>query len=72
MSGDMDETEGLPGSEVHEEPEVPAAPRRVIGTPPPSPGLLGSGDGGAGAAGRGAVGGGARGRRGAGRGAAAR
>jgi ubiquinol-cytochrome c reductase iron-sulfur subunit len=52
MSGDMDETEGLPGSEVHEEPRVPAAPRRVIGTPPPSPGLLGSGDGGAGAAGQ--------------------
>jgi quinol---cytochrome c reductase iron-sulfur subunit len=52
MSDDMEETEGLPGSEVHEEPGVPAAPHRVIGTPPPSPRLLGSGDGGAGAAGQ--------------------
>jgi quinol---cytochrome c reductase iron-sulfur subunit len=58
MSDDMDETEGLPGSEVHEEPGGPAAPHRVIGTPPPSPRLLGSGDGGAGAAGQGAVDGG--------------
>ena len=47
---DMDETEGLQGPEVHEGSEVPAAPHRVIGTPPPSPGLLGSGDGDAGAA----------------------
>jgi quinol---cytochrome c reductase iron-sulfur subunit len=54
---DMDETEGRPGSEVHEEPGGPAAPHRVIGTPPPSPRLLGSGDGGAGAAGQGADGG---------------
>jgi ubiquinol-cytochrome c reductase iron-sulfur subunit len=53
MSDDMDETEGLPGSEVNEGSGVPAAPHRVIGTPPPSPGLLGSGDGGAGAAGQG-------------------
>jgi ubiquinol-cytochrome c reductase iron-sulfur subunit len=50
---DMDETEGLAGSEVHEGSEVPAAPHRVIGTPPPSPRLLGSGDGGAEAAGQG-------------------
>jgi ubiquinol-cytochrome c reductase iron-sulfur subunit len=42
---DMEETHGLEGSEVSEAPEVPAAPRRVIGTPPPSPPLLGSGDG---------------------------
>ena len=42
---DMEETEGH--AEV---PEIPAAPRRVIGTPPPSPRLLGSGDGGAEAA----------------------
>src|SRR5260370_22390855 len=33
---DMEETEGHPG------PGVPAAPHRVIGTPPPSPRLLGS------------------------------
>ena len=58
MSDDMEETGDLPGSEVHEEPGVPAAPRRVIGTPPPSPRLLGSGDGGAGAAGQGAASGG--------------
>jgi ubiquinol-cytochrome c reductase iron-sulfur subunit len=44
---DMDETEGPVGPEVE---EVPAAPHRVIGTPPPSPPLLGSGDGGAGEA----------------------
>jgi len=50
---DMDETEGLPGPEVHEGSGVPAAPHRVIGTPPPSPRLLGSGDGGAGVAGQG-------------------
>ena len=42
---DMDETHGLEGPEGSEVPEVPAAPRRVIGTPPPSPPLLGSGDG---------------------------
>jgi len=57
---DMDETEGPEVSEVldsadgvlgAEGPEVPAepgAPRRVIGTPPPAPSLLGRGDGGAG------------------------
>ena len=33
---DMEETEGVEGA------EVPAAPHRVIGTPPPSPRLLGS------------------------------
>jgi ubiquinol-cytochrome c reductase iron-sulfur subunit len=49
---DMDETEGA------EVPEVPAAPRRVIGTPPPSPRLLGSGDGGAEAAAQEPAGGG--------------
>jgi len=44
---DMEEIEGpeVPGSS-----EVPVAPHRVIGTPPPSPPLLGSGDGGAGRA----------------------
>jgi ubiquinol-cytochrome c reductase iron-sulfur subunit len=45
---DMDETHGLEGPEDPEAsgvPDVPAAPRRVIGTPPPSPPLLGSGDG---------------------------
>ncbi len=54
---EMDETEGPEGSEVHEDSEVPAAPHRVIGTPPPSPRLLGSGDGGAGAAGQAPAGG---------------
>ena len=49
---EMDETEGQAGSEVGEDSEVPAAPHRVIGTPPPSPRLLGSGDGGAGGAGQ--------------------
>jgi ubiquinol-cytochrome c reductase iron-sulfur subunit len=49
---EMDETEGPAGSEVPEGFEAPAAPHRVIGTPPPSPRLLGSGDGGAGAAGQ--------------------
>jgi len=53
---DMDETEGpevpegLQGSgesEVLEGPEGPAAPHRVIGTPPPTPRLLGREDGGA-------------------------
>ena len=43
---EMGETEGQAGSEVHEGSEAPAAPHRVIGTPPPSPRLLGSGDGG--------------------------
>jgi len=33
---DMEETEGAEGA------GVPAAPHRVIGTPPPSPRLLGS------------------------------
>ncbi len=42
---DMGETHGLEGPEDSEASEVPAAPRRVIGTPPPSPPLLGSGDG---------------------------
>src|SRR6516162_7272263 len=36
---DMEEVEGPEGS------EAPAAPHRVIGTPPPTPRLLGSGDG---------------------------
>jgi quinol---cytochrome c reductase iron-sulfur subunit len=49
---DMGETEGLEGSETHEGSGVPVAPRRVIGTPPPSPRLLGPGDGGARAAGQ--------------------
>jgi ubiquinol-cytochrome c reductase iron-sulfur subunit len=56
---DMGETHGLEGPEDSEASEVPAAPRRVIGTPPPSPPLLGSGDGERGrtpAAGAGAVG----------------
>jgi ubiquinol-cytochrome c reductase iron-sulfur subunit len=38
---DMEESEGTEG---------PVAPRRVIGTPPPTPRLLGAGDGGGGAA----------------------
>jgi ubiquinol-cytochrome c reductase iron-sulfur subunit len=42
---DMGETHGLEGPEGSEASEVPAAPHRVIGTPPPSPPLLGSGDG---------------------------
>jgi ubiquinol-cytochrome c reductase iron-sulfur subunit len=46
---DMEESESQAGSEVPEGSGVPAAPQRVIGTPPPSPRLLGSGDGGAGA-----------------------
>jgi quinol---cytochrome c reductase iron-sulfur subunit len=49
---EMDETEGQAGSEVGEDSGVPAAPHRVIGTPPPSPRLLGSGDAGAGGAGQ--------------------
>ncbi|HYB47807.1 MAG TPA: Rieske 2Fe-2S domain-containing protein, partial [Streptosporangiaceae bacterium] len=49
---EMDETEGQTGSEVGEDSGVPAAPHRVVGTPPPSPRLLGSGDGGAGGAGQ--------------------
>jgi ubiquinol-cytochrome c reductase iron-sulfur subunit len=53
---DMDETEGLAGSEVPEGSEVPAPAHRVIGTPPPSPRLLGPGDGGAGEAAGHAVG----------------
>ena len=53
---DMDETEGQAGSEVGEDSEAPAAPHRVIGTPPPSPRLLGSGDGGSGDGGAGAAG----------------
>ncbi|HEY6315576.1 MAG TPA: Rieske 2Fe-2S domain-containing protein [Streptosporangiaceae bacterium] len=49
----------MEGTEGHAEvPEVPAAPRRVIGTPPPSPRLLGSGDGGAEAAAQEPTGGG--------------
>jgi len=36
---DMEEVEGAEGS------GVPVAPHRVIGTPPPTPRLLGSGDG---------------------------
>jgi ubiquinol-cytochrome c reductase iron-sulfur subunit len=48
---DMEEVEG---------PQVPERPRRVIGTPPPTPPLLGSGDGAEdGAAGDGAAGAGA-------------
>ena len=47
---DMEETEGTP--ELPEGSGVPAAPYRVIGTPPPSPRLLGRGDGGAEAAGQ--------------------
>jgi ubiquinol-cytochrome c reductase iron-sulfur subunit len=45
---DMGETPGLEGPEGargSEAAEGPTAPRRVIGTPPPSPPLLGSGDG---------------------------
>ena len=53
---DMEETGGTP--ELPEGSEVPAAPHRVIGTPPPSPRLLGGGDGGAGAAGQAHGGGG--------------
>ena len=49
---EMDETEGQAGSEVPEDSGVPTAPHRVIGTPPPSPRLLGSGDGGAGGPGQ--------------------
>ena len=49
---EMDETEGQAGSEVPEDSGVPTAPPRVIGTPPPSPRLLGSGDGGAGGPGQ--------------------
>jgi ubiquinol-cytochrome c reductase iron-sulfur subunit len=44
---DIEETEGSEG------PEAPLAPHRVIGTPPPAPRLLGSGDGGTGQAGSG-------------------
>ncbi len=44
---DIEETEG---SEASEGAEGPAARRRVIGTPPPTPSLLGSGDGGTGRA----------------------
>src|SRR5580700_6868158 len=40
---DMEETEGTP--ELPEGSGAPAAPHRVIGTPPPSPRLLGRGDG---------------------------
>jgi ubiquinol-cytochrome c reductase iron-sulfur subunit len=54
---DMEETEGPADSEVHEGSGEPVAPHRVIGTPPPSPRLLGSGDGGAEAAGQGRAGG---------------
>jgi ubiquinol-cytochrome c reductase iron-sulfur subunit len=49
---DMDETEGPEGLEGSEEPEVlegpggPGVPHRVIGTPPPTPRLLGRTDGG--------------------------
>jgi ubiquinol-cytochrome c reductase iron-sulfur subunit len=57
MSDDMEETEGLAGPEGHEGSEVPVAPHRVIGTPPPSPRLLGSGDGGEGTASQGPAGG---------------
>ena len=66
---DMDESQGSLGSEGSEVPEgseafgdpealeVPSAPRRVIGTPPPSPRLLGSGDGEAGGTDRAVAGG---------------
>ncbi len=42
---DMEETEGPGGLAGSEGSEAPVVPRRVIGTPPPSPRLLGSGDG---------------------------
>ena len=53
---DMEETGGTP--ELPEGSEVPAAPHRVIGTPPPSPRLLGRGDGDGEAAGQAPGGGG--------------
>jgi hypothetical protein len=46
---DMDQTGG---AAEHEGPEGPVAPRRVIGTPPPSPPLLGLGGDGGGGRGR--------------------
>ncbi len=49
---DIEETDGSEGSEVS---EAPIAPRRVIGTPPPAPLLLGSGDGGTGSPARSGV-----------------
>jgi ubiquinol-cytochrome c reductase iron-sulfur subunit len=42
---DMEHTEGPEGAEGTEASEVPARRRRVIGTPPPQPPLLGRGDG---------------------------
>jgi ubiquinol-cytochrome c reductase iron-sulfur subunit len=53
---DMEETGGTP--ELPEGSEIPAAPHRVIGTPPPSPRLLGRGDGDGEAAGQAPGGGG--------------
>jgi ubiquinol-cytochrome c reductase iron-sulfur subunit len=49
---DIEETEGREG------PEGPVAPHRVIGTPPPTPRLLGPGDGGPGDGGTGLAAGG--------------